>query len=114
MEGSLHEDDLVLIDFASDFHEEVPEVCRGGGEDHLVGGERGAPAARKRHVGEVLAGEDVSRQPAELVAVIAPLQPQLGFVHSGHHQNFRTRRIFSVSFNTPPPNLSCGKTAWHW
>ena len=52
--------------FAPDFHEEVPEVGRGGGEYHLVGGERGAPAARQRHVGEVLAAEDVSRQPEKI------------------------------------------------
>ena len=49
--------------FASDFHEEVSEVGRGGGQDHLVGGERGAPAARQRHVREVLSAKYVSRQP---------------------------------------------------
>ena len=51
------------LHFASDFHEEVSEVGRGGGQDHLVGGEGGAPAARQRHIGEVLATKYVSRQP---------------------------------------------------
>ena len=49
--------------FASDFHEEVPEVGGGGGEYHLVGGEGGTSAAGERHVREILAAENVSRQP---------------------------------------------------
>ena len=66
--------------FALDFHEEVPEVGGGGGEDQLVGGEGGSAAAGQRHVGQILAAEDVPRQTGELVAVVAPLQPQLGRV----------------------------------
>ena len=61
--------------FASDFHEEVPEVGRGGSEYYLVGGEWGTSVASERHVREILMAENVSRQLAELVAVIAPLQP---------------------------------------
>ena len=55
----LHEDDLVLIDLSPHLQEEVSEVGGGGGEDHLVRGEGGAPAAGECDVGEVLAAEDV-------------------------------------------------------
>ena len=48
---------------AADLGEEVPEVGGGGGEDHPVGVEGAAPAARQRHVHQVAAPEDVSRQP---------------------------------------------------
>ena len=51
--------------FASDFHEEVPEVGGGGGEDHLVRREGSATAARQSHVRQVLAAEHISRQSAK-------------------------------------------------
>ena len=48
--------------FALDFHEEVPEVRRGGGQYHLVGVKRAAPAACERHISQIVAAENVSRQ----------------------------------------------------
>ena len=46
--------------FALDFHEEVPEIRRCGGQDHLVGVKRAAPAARERHISKIIAAENVS------------------------------------------------------
>ena len=45
----------MLCYFALDFFEEVLEVGRGGGEDHLVGVERCAPAASESDIGEIVA-----------------------------------------------------------
>ena len=65
-----------------------PEVGRGGCEDQLVGGEGGAAATSERHVGQILAAEDVPRQSSELVAVVAPLQPQLVVRRVVHPERF--------------------------
>ena len=40
--------------------------------------ERAPSSASQRHVGEIVVAEHLPRQFAELVAVVAPLQPQLG------------------------------------
>ena len=70
----------------------------------LVRGE-GVPAAGgESDVREVLAAEEVPRQPAQLAAVVAPLQPQLGLATSGHFGTLNRIPPF-LYFTTSRPDV---------
>ena len=64
--------------FALGLHEELPEVGRGGGEDHLVRVIGAASLACQSDITETVVAEHIPRPFAELVAVVAPVQPHLG------------------------------------
>ena len=64
--------------FALGLLEELPEVGRGGGEDHLVRVVGAAPAAGQSDVTETVVAEHLPRKFAQSVAVVAPVQPHRG------------------------------------